>query len=103
MVNLRLLGNRDFAMTFVLMLMFGFMLLGSTYLLPAYTQSLMGYRAVDAGMVLTPGVSRLAYDADRGPAHEQSRCASARCDRLVDRRTSLLWMIELLSDVSFRF
>jgi DHA2 family multidrug resistance protein len=31
------------------------MLLGSTYLIPAYTQSLMGYRAVDAGMVLTPG------------------------------------------------
>jgi MFS transporter, DHA2 family, multidrug resistance protein len=55
MVDLRLLRNTDFATTFALMLMFGFMLLGSTYLIPAYAQSLMGYRAVDAGMVLTPG------------------------------------------------
>jgi DHA2 family multidrug resistance protein len=55
MVDLRLMGSRDFAVTFFLMLMLGFMLLGSTYLLPAFTQSLMGYRAVDAGMVLTPG------------------------------------------------
>jgi DHA2 family multidrug resistance protein len=55
MVDLGLMRNRDFAVTFVLMLMLGFMLLGSTYLIPAYAQSLMGYRAVDAGMVLTPG------------------------------------------------
>ena len=55
MVDLRLMANADFAVTFVLMLMLGFMLLGSTYLLPAYAQGLMGYRAVDAGMILTPG------------------------------------------------
>ena len=71
MVDLRLMRNRDFAMTFLLMLMLGFMLLGSTYLLPAYTQSLMGYRAVDAGLVLTPGRSRdYHHDADRRPPHE---------------------------------
>ena len=55
MVDLRLMGRIDFAVTFFLMLMLGFMLLGSTYLLPAYAQGLMGYRAVDAGMILTPG------------------------------------------------
>jgi DHA2 family multidrug resistance protein len=54
-VDLRLLRDPDFAVSFGLMLMLGFMLLGSTYLIPAYVQSLMGYRAVDAGMVLTPG------------------------------------------------
>jgi DHA2 family multidrug resistance protein len=37
------------------MLMLGFMLFGSTFLIPAYAQGLMGYRAVDAGMALTPG------------------------------------------------
>ena len=36
-------------------LMLGFMLFGSTFLIPAYAQGLMGYRAVDAGMALTPG------------------------------------------------
>ncbi len=55
MVDLRLLGNPDFAVAFLLMLMLGFMMLGSTYLIPAYVQSLMGYRSIDAGMVLTPG------------------------------------------------
>jgi len=55
MVDLRLLGNTDFAVNFLLMLMLGFMLLGSTFLIPAYAQQLMGYRAVDAGLVLTPG------------------------------------------------
>jgi DHA2 family multidrug resistance protein len=55
MVELRLFRSRDFAVTFCLMLMLGFMLFGSTFLIPAYTQQLMGYRAIDAGMVLTPG------------------------------------------------
>jgi MFS transporter, DHA2 family, multidrug resistance protein len=55
MVDLRLMKNPGFAVTFVLMLMLGFMLFASTFLIPAYTQELMGYRAVDAGMVLTPG------------------------------------------------
>ena len=55
MVDLKLMKNPDFAVTFVLMLMLGFMLFGSTFLIPAYTQQLMGYRAIDAGMVLTPG------------------------------------------------
>jgi DHA2 family multidrug resistance protein len=55
MVDLRLMRNPDFAVTFVLMLMLGFMLFGSTFLIPAYAQQLMGYRAVDAGMVLSPG------------------------------------------------
>lgn len=55
MVDVRLLLDRNFAVAFGLMLMLGFMLLGSTYLIPAYAQGLMGYRAVDAGLVLTPG------------------------------------------------
>ena len=55
MVDLKLMKNADFAVTFVLMFMLGFMLFGSTFLIPAYTQELMGYRAIDAGMVLTPG------------------------------------------------
>ena len=55
MVDLRLMKNPDFAVTFLLMLMLGFMLFGSTFLIPALAQQLMGYRAVDAGLVLSPG------------------------------------------------
>ena len=55
MVDLRLMRDSGFAATFVMMLMLGFMLFGSTFLIPAFAQQLMGYRAVDAGMVLSPG------------------------------------------------
>ncbi|HEV2229077.1 MAG TPA: DHA2 family efflux MFS transporter permease subunit [Steroidobacteraceae bacterium] len=55
MVDLKLMRDPGFAVTFVMMLMLGFMLFGSTFLIPAFAQQLMGYRAVDAGMVLSPG------------------------------------------------
>jgi drug resistance transporter, EmrB/QacA subfamily len=55
MVELRLLRNRNFAVANFLMLMLGFMLLGSTYMIPAFTQSLLGYTATDAGLAITPG------------------------------------------------
>ncbi len=55
MVDLKLMRNPGFAVSFVMMLMLGFMLFGSTFLIPAFAQQLMGYRAVDAGMVLSPG------------------------------------------------
>ena len=55
MVDLRLMRDPGFAVTFVMMAMLGFMLFGSTFLIPAFAQGLLGYRAVDAGMVLSPG------------------------------------------------
>jgi len=54
-VDLQLLRRRDFSVGFVLMLCFGFMVLGSTYLVPAYAQQLMGYRATEAGEIIAPG------------------------------------------------
>lgn len=55
MVNLRLFKRRDFAVGFTLMFMFGFMILGTTYLIPAFAQYIMGYRATEAGELLMPG------------------------------------------------
>lgn len=54
-VDLGLLGNRNFAIANILMFMLGFVLLGSTTLLPQYVQELLGYTAVDAGLVISPG------------------------------------------------
>ncbi|HUX72459.1 MAG TPA: DHA2 family efflux MFS transporter permease subunit [Steroidobacteraceae bacterium] len=54
-IDLRLYRDRGFAVSNFLMLMLGFMLLGSTYLIPAFVQSLLGYTATDAGLVITPG------------------------------------------------
>lgn len=54
-VDLRLLKERNFATANVLMFILGFVLMGSTVLLPQFLQSQMGYTATHAGMVLSPG------------------------------------------------
>ena len=54
-IDLRLLGNRNFAIASVLFFVFGIGLFGTTTLIPQMLQSLYGYRALDAGLVLGPG------------------------------------------------
>jgi len=54
-VDFRLLASRNFAIASVLFFVFGFGLFGSTTLIPQILQSLYGYRATDAGLVLGPG------------------------------------------------
>jgi DHA2 family multidrug resistance protein len=54
-VHLRLLKNRNFAVSNVLMLILGITLFGTTVLIPQFLQVEMGYTAQKAGEVLTPG------------------------------------------------
>ncbi len=54
-VDLRILANRNFAIGNLLMFMLGFILLGSTVLLPLFVQTQLGYTATDAGLVISPG------------------------------------------------
>ncbi len=54
-VDLRLLADRNFAVGNLLMFVLGFVLLASTALLPLFVQSLLGYTATDAGLVISPG------------------------------------------------
>ncbi|HEY6842265.1 MAG TPA: MFS transporter, partial [Chthoniobacterales bacterium] len=54
-VDLTLLGNRNFALASALFFLFGFILFSSTVLVPQLLQSLDNYDATSAGMVLTPG------------------------------------------------
>ncbi len=54
-VDLRLLKNRNFAMGNVLMLALGFVLLGSTAIIPLFVQTMLGYTATGAGLVISPG------------------------------------------------
>ena len=102
MVELRLLGQADFAVTFFLMLMLGFMIFGSTYLLPAYAQQLMGYRAVDAGLVLTPGgLATIALLPFVGRLINKVDTRLLIAVGLALGGVSLLWMTDLYLDVSF--
>jgi len=54
-IDLHLFRERTFAAANFLMFMLGFVLLGSTLLLPLFMQTMLGYTAERAGMALTPG------------------------------------------------
>jgi DHA2 family multidrug resistance protein len=54
-VDLRLLADRNFAVGNLLMFILGFVLLATTTLLPLFAQTLLGYTATDAGLVMSPG------------------------------------------------
>ena len=54
-IELRLLKNRNFTLACMLYLTFGFVLFGTTVLLPQMMQQLFGYTATAAGEVLSPG------------------------------------------------
>jgi DHA2 family multidrug resistance protein len=54
-VEVTLLKDRNFAIANAYYFLFGFILFGSTVLIPQMLQSLYGYTATDAGLVLGPG------------------------------------------------
>ena len=54
-VDLPLMKDFNFAFTNVVMFSVGFILFGTTQLLPQYTQTLLGYTATLAGLVISPG------------------------------------------------
>jgi len=55
LVDLRLFRNRPFAVGTFLMFLLGFGLYGSFTMLPLFVQQLLGYTAMWAGLVLSPG------------------------------------------------
>jgi DHA2 family multidrug resistance protein len=54
-IDLRLFKDRNFSMSTFSMFVLGFVLYGTTVLLPILVQNLMGYTAELAGLVLSPG------------------------------------------------
>jgi DHA2 family multidrug resistance protein len=60
-VELRLLRERNFAISTVFYFLFGFVLFGSTTIIPEILQSLYGYTATDAGLVLGPGALVITF------------------------------------------
>ena len=54
-VELRLLKERNFAISTLVMFTLGFVLFGSTVLIPIFLQTQLGYTALLSGLVLSPG------------------------------------------------
>ncbi len=53
-VNFRILRNLSLALGSVIVLIFGIALFGTTFILPQFTQELLGYPAFQSGLVLAP-------------------------------------------------
>ncbi|WP_321331573.1 DHA2 family efflux MFS transporter permease subunit [uncultured Bacteroides sp.] len=54
LLDLRLLANRNFGISSLIMLLFSIGMFGSTFLLPLYLQNSLGYTALQAGAVFLP-------------------------------------------------
>jgi len=54
-IDFRILKERNYMLATVSMLLLGFVLYGSTTLLPLFLQTLLGYTALLSGLVLSPG------------------------------------------------
>jgi DHA2 family multidrug resistance protein len=65
-IDLHLLKSRHFAIASVLLFIFGFGIFGTTTMIPQILQSLYGYRAIDAGLVLGPGALMITLLAPIG-------------------------------------
>lgn len=53
-VNLRVLKNKNLSVGTIMTFILGFGLYGSTFIIPLYTQSIMGWTATQAGLLLVP-------------------------------------------------
>lgn len=53
-VNLRVFKDKNLTLGFVMSLIFGVSLFGTTFVLPQFTQNLLGYPAFEAGLALAP-------------------------------------------------
>jgi len=60
-VDFRMLQNRNFMLSTATMFLLGFVLYGSTMLLPVFLQTLLGYTAMRSGLVLSPGGLVIAF------------------------------------------
>ncbi|MGA7240317.1 MAG: DHA2 family efflux MFS transporter permease subunit [Bryobacteraceae bacterium] len=77
-IDFRLLADRNFGIASILFFVFGLGLFGSTTLIPQMLQSLYGYRAIDAGLVLGPGALVITVLAPVGAQLIQRRLVHPR-------------------------
>ena len=77
-IDFRLMQTRNFAIAGVFYFIFGFGLFASTAMIPQLLQSLYGYRAIDAGLVLGPGAFVITLLAPVGAQLVQRRIVHPR-------------------------
>jgi DHA2 family multidrug resistance protein len=92
-VNLRILGDRNFAVGIGLISALGVCLYGTTSMLPLFLQTLLGYSAVDSGLAVSP----------RGLGAMISAVVIGRLIVFIDSRLMVATGFALLSLSAFMF
>jgi DHA2 family multidrug resistance protein len=77
-IDFTLLRSPNFAIAGALLFVFGVGLFGTTTLIPQMLQSLYGYRALDAGLILGPGALAITFLAPISAQLLQRRIVSAK-------------------------
>jgi DHA2 family multidrug resistance protein len=102
-VNLRLFGRRNFAVTSVVMLTVGMILFGTTQFIPQLLQQVLGYTATDAGMALTAGgVATVLVMPFAGILSSKVDARILLGIALLIQATALWHMTHLSTDMAFR-
>ena len=87
--DVRLFQSRNFSVACIMMFMLGAALYGATVLIPQLLQTLMGYTAQQAGMVLSPGglvIIGVIHASDLPVAGQDGRALAGSCSALVAPR-----------------
>ncbi len=101
-VNLRLLKNRNFSMTLLVMTITGVILFGTTQLIPQMLQQVLGYSALDAGLALTfGGFATLAAVPFAGKLSDKVDVRWLLFPALLVQGAALWNMAQLNADMSF--
>jgi len=102
-VDLRLLKNRNFALTILVMGTTGMILFGTTQLIPQMLQQVLGYSALDAGLALTAGgFATLVAVPIAGRLSDKVDVRFLLFPALVIQAAALWNMAHLTPDISFK-
>ncbi len=98
-IDFHLMKSGNFAIASVLFFVFGFGLFGTTTLLPQMLQSLYGYRAIDAGLVLGPGALAITVLAPISAQLLQRRLVSSKAMITVSLTiiASAMWYYSIMN------
>lgn len=101
-IDLRLLRNRNFALTIVVMTMTGMMLFATTQLIPQMLQQVMGYSALDAGLALSAGgIATLAVVPFAGILSDRVDVRYLLLPGILMQAAALWYMSRFTADISF--
>ncbi|WP_374942694.1 DHA2 family efflux MFS transporter permease subunit [Sphingomonas sp.] len=101
-VDLKLLGNRNFAITISLMALTGMILFGTTQLIPQMLQQVLGYSALDAGLAMTAGgIGTLVAVPFAGWLSGKADVRFLLFPALISQAAALWYMTGFTADISF--